>query len=82
MGMNELKDSSYGRLLSLALFNVGDTFCAIDNTCTHQGGPLGEGESPRRPPRPTSRRASPLPCEIRLSDTDVLPQPKRSPSRG
>jgi nitrite reductase/ring-hydroxylating ferredoxin subunit len=29
---------------SLALFNVGDTFCAIDNTCTHQGGPLGEGE--------------------------------------
>ena len=29
---------------SIALFNVAGTFCAIDNTCTHQGGPLGEGE--------------------------------------
>src|SRR5215470_2868460 len=29
---------------SLALFNVAGTFHAIDNTCTHQGGPLGEGE--------------------------------------
>jgi nitrite reductase/ring-hydroxylating ferredoxin subunit len=28
---------------SIALFNVGGTFCAIDNTCTHRGGPLGEG---------------------------------------
>ena len=29
---------------SIALFNVGGTFYAIDNTCTHEGGPLGEGE--------------------------------------
>ena len=28
----------------LALFNVAGTFHAIDNTCTHEGGPLGEGE--------------------------------------
>ena len=28
---------------SLALFNVAGTFHAIDNTCTHRGGPLGEG---------------------------------------
>lgn len=27
----------------LALFNVGGTFYAIDNTCTHVGGPLAEG---------------------------------------
>ena len=27
----------------IALFNVGGTFYAIDNTCTHRGGPLGEG---------------------------------------
>jgi nitrite reductase/ring-hydroxylating ferredoxin subunit len=29
---------------SIALFNVAGTFYAIDNACTHQGGPLGEGE--------------------------------------
>jgi 3-phenylpropionate/trans-cinnamate dioxygenase ferredoxin component len=29
---------------SIALFNVAGTFHAIDNTCTHEGGPLGEGE--------------------------------------
>ena len=28
----------------VALFNVEGTFYAIDNTCTHRGGPLGEGE--------------------------------------
>lgn len=28
----------------IALFNVGGTFYAIDNTCLHRGGPLGEGE--------------------------------------
>jgi nitrite reductase/ring-hydroxylating ferredoxin subunit len=28
---------------SLALFNVAGTFYAIDNACTHVGGPLGEG---------------------------------------
>ncbi len=27
----------------VALFNVGGTFYAIDNTCVHRGGPLGEG---------------------------------------
>jgi nitrite reductase (NADH) small subunit len=29
---------------NIALFNVEGTFFAIDNTCTHRGGPLGEGE--------------------------------------
>ncbi|MFQ5845020.1 MAG: Rieske (2Fe-2S) protein [Planctomycetota bacterium] len=28
---------------SIALFNVDGTFHAIDNTCTHVGGPLGDG---------------------------------------
>jgi nitrite reductase/ring-hydroxylating ferredoxin subunit len=28
----------------IALFNVAGTFHAIDNTCTHVGGPLCEGE--------------------------------------
>ena len=29
---------------SLALFNVDGTVHAIDNTCPHRGGPLGEGD--------------------------------------
>ncbi len=29
---------------ALALFNVGGTYYAIDNTCAHRGGPLGEGD--------------------------------------
>src|SRR5712692_8820368 len=28
---------------TLALFNLGGTFYALDNRCTHMGGPLGEG---------------------------------------
>jgi nitrite reductase/ring-hydroxylating ferredoxin subunit len=28
---------------SLALFNVGGSLYALDNTCTHRGGPLSEG---------------------------------------
>ena len=28
----------------VALFNVEGTFHALDNTCTHRGGPLGEGK--------------------------------------
>jgi nitrite reductase (NADH) small subunit len=28
----------------IAVFNVGGTFYAIDDTCLHRGGPLGEGE--------------------------------------
>jgi len=27
----------------VALFNVGGQFYALDNTCMHRGGPLGEG---------------------------------------
>jgi nitrite reductase (NADH) small subunit len=38
-----------GRTLTLegkdvAVFNVDGTFYALDNTCPHRGGPLGEGE--------------------------------------
>ena len=29
---------------TLALFNVDGTFHALDNTCPHRGGPLGEGD--------------------------------------
>ncbi len=29
--------------MQVALFNVGGSFYAIDNTCTHAGGPLAEG---------------------------------------
>lgn len=29
---------------TLALFNLNGTFYALDNTCTHMGGPLGEGD--------------------------------------
>ena len=28
----------------IAIFNIGGSFHAIDNTCTHVGGPLSEGE--------------------------------------
>ena len=28
---------------TLALFNLGGTFYALDNRCTHMGGPLGKG---------------------------------------
>ena len=28
---------------SIALFNVDGTVYALDNTCLHQGGPLGDG---------------------------------------
>lgn len=28
---------------TIALFNVNGEFFAIDNTCKHRGGPLGEG---------------------------------------
>lgn len=28
---------------AVALFNVDGTICALDNTCLHRGGPLGEG---------------------------------------
>ena len=28
---------------SIAVFNCDGTFYAIDNTCKHRGGPLGEG---------------------------------------
>src|SRR6185437_12599862 len=29
---------------AIAVFNVGGTFYAIDDVCTHDGGPLAEGE--------------------------------------
>ena len=33
---------------TLALFNVGGMFYAIDNSCPHRGGPLGEGDVQER----------------------------------
>ena len=29
---------------ALALFNVDGSFYALDNTCLHRGGPVGEGD--------------------------------------
>jgi nitrite reductase/ring-hydroxylating ferredoxin subunit len=29
---------------AIALFNLGGSYHAIDNTCPHRGGPLAEGE--------------------------------------
>lgn len=29
---------------AIALFNINGTFYALDNVCTHRGGPLGEGK--------------------------------------
>ena len=29
---------------AVALFNIGGTFYAVDNRCTHVGGPLGQGK--------------------------------------
>ncbi len=29
--------------VEVALFNVGGTLCAVDNTCPHRGGPLSDG---------------------------------------
>ncbi len=29
---------------TIALFNIGGSYHAIDDTCTHRGGPLSEGE--------------------------------------
>ena len=29
---------------NIALFNVGGTYHATDNSCAHRGGPLGEGD--------------------------------------
>lgn len=28
----------------IALFNIDGTFYALDNTCLHRGGPVGEGD--------------------------------------
>src|SRR5690242_21472294 len=32
---------------TLAVFNIDGTFHAIDNTCVHRGGPLGDRKSTR-----------------------------------
>ena len=29
---------------AIAVFNVDGTYYAVDNTCPHRGGPLGDGE--------------------------------------
>jgi nitrite reductase/ring-hydroxylating ferredoxin subunit len=31
-------------VLTLALFNVAGSFYAVDNSCPHRGGPLGDGK--------------------------------------
>ena len=44
----ELEDLEAGKLVeaggrSIALFNIGGSYYAIDNTCPHRGGPLSQG---------------------------------------
>ena len=46
--MAELEDLEAGKLVqadgqSIAIFNLGGRFYAIENTCPHRGGPLSEG---------------------------------------
>jgi nitrite reductase/ring-hydroxylating ferredoxin subunit len=43
----------------IALFNVDSQFFALDNTCTHRGGPLADGEvtCPGMAPHSTFGRA-------------------------
>lgn len=46
-GVNDV-DEGVGKVVmangkDIALFKVGGKFYAIDNTCQHRGGPLGEG---------------------------------------
>lgn len=45
-------EPNHGKLVEvqgkkIAVFNVDGKFHAIDNTCTHRGGPLSEGELER-----------------------------------
>ena len=52
----------------IALFNVEGQFFAIDNTCSHKGGPLAEGEvSGHVVIPPSCARASAPKCGSRLS---------------
>lgn len=44
----EFEDLEAGKLVeaggqSIAIFNVGGSYYAIENTCPHRGGPLAEG---------------------------------------
>ena len=44
----EFEDLEAGKLMeaagqSIAIFNLGGTYYAIENTCPHRGGPLAEG---------------------------------------
>ena len=44
----ELEDLEGGKLVeaagqSIAVFNIGGKYCAIESTCPHRGGPLAEG---------------------------------------
>src|SRR5262245_56567272 len=59
---------------STALFNVAGTFHAIDNTCTHEGGPLGEGSCPVR--------SSPVPGTTRNSTSQPARPLVRSLTKG
>lgn len=40
--VNEVKEISAGEQ-TICVANVDGTICALENTCLHQGGPLGEG---------------------------------------
>ena len=60
-------EPNHGKLVEvqgkkIALFNVDGKFHAIDNTCTHRGGPLSEGELDGMAP---SSRSAPVRCSAR-----------------
>jgi nitrite reductase/ring-hydroxylating ferredoxin subunit len=57
---------------AIALFNVGGTFYAIANACTHMGGPLGKG----------SLEGSTVTCPWHGSQFDVTSgQVRKGPAR-
>ncbi len=54
-------EPNHGKLVEvqgkkIALFNLNGKFHAIDNTCTHRGGPLRGGDRGRRGHLPLARR--------------------------
>ena len=75
-------EPNHGKLVEvqgkkIALFNVDGKFHAIDNTCTHRGGPLSEGElegdEVTCPGMAPSSRLAPARCSARRRRKEWAP---------
>src|SRR5713101_7106243 len=69
-------EPNHGKLVEvqgkkIALFNVDGKFHAIDNTCTHRGGPLSEGELERRADAAKGETASEARKELRSRRSEL-----------